>query len=184
MGRMVNMKDGREDPTVRSVIVREELKKLNSGTPWEDDISLQHPAIGLVWDSALRLAYLISVALNFGEELSVSDLVQVKGSLYTVPRGALGMTTDSARNIEKNQRVEILATDPSFENAEHLIARVLETAPSGDNNLFRIEIVQSFQGKDVAPALQDKHGFKVGQKASFSKNAPTGIYRIFPRGMV
>jgi len=181
--RIANMKSGQEDPTVLSVIVREELKKINSGTPWEDDISLQHPAIDLAWDSALRLGHLASVDLGF-EEPSTSELFKVKGSLYTVPRNALGMTTDSARNIEKNQRVEILATDQSLENAEHLIARVLDTAPSGNSGLFRLEIVQSFQGKNVAPALQDKHGFKVGQKASFSKNAPTGIYRIFPRGMV
>jgi len=182
--RMAAMKAGQESPSIRSVIVREELKKINSGTPWEDDISTQHPAIQAVWDSGLRLAYLASLETALGDDPDPTDLFTVKSSLFTVPRQALGFSSDSARNVQRDQRIEFIATDRSLENAEHLIGRVIDTSPNGNNDMFRIEIVRSFQGKDAAPSLSSKHGFKAAQKLSFPKKAPTGIYRIFPRGMV
>jgi hypothetical protein len=76
-------------------------------------------------------------------------------------------------------------TDTTQEYAEHIIGEIAKmTGPNGEPDLFEIRIIDKFQGTNVAPQLRTKHGFKTGSNAYFSQKGPTGIYRIFPQGMV
>ncbi len=84
-----------------------------------------------------------------------------------------------------NQRVMILATDKSLQNAEHLIGRVTKlSGPNGEPDRFEIRIVDTFKGADVRPRRTKKHGFKDSSNAFFRKTSPTGVYRFYDPGEV
>lgn len=182
VNRYRKIEEGLEAPTLSSVVVREELNNINSGTAWEGPISALHPAAQKFFESVKFLDKIAKQHTGFKDPLP-SHINLFGKTLHTITRGALGLKSDSAKNINMDQRVEIIATDKSLQNAEHLIGRVVDLAPNDNDDKFRIEIVGVFQGQDVKPDLTSKHHWKVGQKASFDKTAPTGIYRIFPTNM-
>lgn len=186
-GRFKAMKDGHERRTVASVVLREALKHFNSGCKWEVPVDSLSKPEQLVWDGGRRLAIMAQVTVGL-EDPGYKQLFQT-GQRYTVTRDSLGDPDPGFYGAQKKPipgtRVEILATDPTQENAEHLIGEILKmSGPNGEPNLFEIRIVDKFQGIDVAPRLRTKHGFKTGSNAFFSQKGPTGIYRIFQQGMV
>ena len=185
--RFERQKNEQERRTVSSVILRETLKKYNSNCAWETPIESLGEPEQLVWDSARRLLMMAQVTVGV-EDPGFSKMFQT-GERFTVSRDALGDPDPGFMSAQKkpeiDQRVEIIATDKSLGNAEHIIGKIERlTGPNGEPNLFEIRIVDTFQGEDVKPRLRTKHGFKAGSNAFFSQKGPTGIYRIFPQGMV
>lgn len=184
--RFTAMKQGQERPTVASVILREALKHFNSGCKWELPIdSLSEPE-SLVWQGARRLAIMAQITAGVSDP-GFKELFKT-GNRYSITRDSLGEPDPGFFGAQKkpspDTRIEILVTDPSQENAEHIIGKVLKlTGPNGEKDQFEVLILDSFQGGDVKPRLRTKHGFKAGSNAYFSQKGPTGIYRIFPEGM-
>lgn len=182
--RFTAMKNNQERRTVASVVLREGLKHFNSGCKWEVPIGSLSDPEQLVWQSAARLAVMAQVTAGI-EDPGYSKLFQT-GKRYTITRDSLGEPDPGfgGSALEPGRRVEILATDSTQENAEHLIGEVVKwSGPQGEQHLFEVRILDKFQGVDVEPRLRTKHGFKKGSNAFFSKKGPTGIYRIFPQGM-
>ncbi len=189
LNRFQSMESGGEVRTVASVVLREALKHFNSSCKWENPIdSLTEPE-KLVWDGSSRLAMLAQFTAGI-QDPGPDELFQT-GNRYTITRNSLGQVdpgfmvvdNDTKMNLPGN-RVELLVTDQTQENAEHIIGKIMKiSGPNGEPNLFEVEIVGTFQGPDVAPRLRLKHGFKVGSNAYFSQVGPTGIYKMFPKGM-
>jgi len=186
--RFAAMKNGQERRTVASVVLRESLKHFNSGCKWEYPAdSLTEPE-QLVWQGGTRLAMMAQTTSGLSPDPGFNNLFQT-GSRYSVTREALGDPDPGFYGAQQKpapgRRVEILVTDKSQEHAEHIIGEFVKlTGPNGEPNLFEVRIIDKFQGQNVAPRLRTKHGFKTGSNAFFSQKGPTGIYRIFPEGMV
>jgi hypothetical protein len=188
--RFAAMKNGQERRTVASVVLREALKHFNSGCKWENPIDTLGEPEKLVWDGATRLAIIAQTTVGLRDP-DASEMFRT-GNRYTITRDSLGTPDPGFMGASQNKkaelpgtRVEIVASDKSQANAEHIIGEIVKlTGPNGEPNLFEIRIVGTFQGADVAPRLRTKHGFKVGSNAYFSQQGPTGIYRIFPKDMV
>ena len=185
--RFEGQKKEQERRTVSSVVLRETLKKYNQNCAWETPVEGLSEPEQLVWDSARRLMMMAQVTVGV-EDPGFSKIFQT-GERYTVSRDALrdpdpGFMT-AQNKPEPGRRIEIIATDKTLEHAEHIIGKIEKlTGPNGEPNLFEVRIVDIFQGEDVKPRLRTKHGFKSGSNAFFSQKGPTGIYRIFPQGMV
>lgn len=181
------MKNGQERRTVASVVLREALKHFNSGCKWEVPIdSLSQPE-QLVWDGGRRLAVMAQVTAGI-EDPGYSKLFQT-GKRYAITRDSLDEPDPGFMGAQEKPspgtRIEVLATDATQENAEHIIGEIVKlSGPNGEPNLFEVRIIDNFQGMDVEPRLRTKHGFKKGSNAYFSQQGPTGIYRLFPQGMV
>lgn len=172
-------------PTVRSVVLREILNGLNliSKCDWDVPVDEFDKPMRMVWDDSIRL--LTMAMLMVGHTDPHSDGLFKTGKRYTMPREPLGVPDLGYHDPAINQRMMILATDKSLQNAEHLIGRVTKlSGPNGEPGKFEIRIVDTFRGEDVRPQLTKKHGFKDMSNAYFSKSAPTGIYRFYPEGTV
>lgn len=193
MKRFEAMVSGNENPTLPDVVAREELNKINSGEDWGIPQEEFSDAKKLVWHSALGLAQLAAISSGFGKKIG-SKLGSVKTfraspNMYTVMRESLGMPNLTMRSkqdkdlIAVDQRLEILAVSEDKTHAEHVIGRVSDLAPNGDPSKLLVEIIDSFQGADVTPQLSDYHNFKVGSLGVFEKRSPSGVYRVFPKGM-
>jgi len=189
LNRFEAMESGEEVRTVASVVLREALKNFNSDCNWESPIdSLSEPE-RLVWDGGSRLVNIAQFTAGI-EDPGQGDLFQTsqrftitRNSLGTVDPGFMGVDNAAKQDLI-DRRVELLATDTTQENAEHIIGKIRKmSGPNGEPNLFEVEILGTFQGADVAPRLKLKHGFKVGSNAYFSQPGPTGIFRMFPKGM-
>jgi len=185
--RFQAMKAGQERRTVASVVLREALKHFNSGCKWEVAIDSLGQPEQYVWKSGQRLAIMAQVTAGI-EDPGFKTLFQT-GKRYSITRESLGEPDPGFFGAQKKPvpgtRVEALVTDASQESAEHIIGEVVKlTGPNGEPDLFEIRIIDKFQGINVSPRLRTKHGFKVGSNAYFSQKGPTGIYRIFPQGMV
>lgn len=185
LDRFNAMKNGQEPGTVASVILRDALKHFNSGCKWEGPIdSLSEPE-QIVWNDAHRLVLMAQTTIGVKDSPELFNT----GNRFTIPRESVGMPDPGFMNSEKKpgligRRVQIIATDKTQENAEHIIGEISKlSGPNGEPNLFEVKIVGTFQGSDVSPQLRTKHGFKVGSNAYFSQTGPTGIYRIFSEGM-
>lgn len=172
--------------TVRSVIVRETLKDINSGCPWETRQDKFTDVQKLVWESGWKLAVLAEKDTGWTFKPNKTDLFET-GGLYTVPRVALGMPKVGAANIPVGRRVEIIASDSSTNYAEHLIGKVTEI--SGDKFKFKVEVVRTFKGNNVEPKLSQKHGWTFNKNSNrgtsrwFNRTGHSGIYRIYPQGV-
>ena len=181
------MKNEQERRTVASVVLREGLKHFTSGCKWEVPIdSLDEPE-KLGWESGHRLAIMAQITAGV-EDPGFKQLFQT-GQRYAITRESLNEPDPGFMGAQKKPtpgtRVEILVTDASQESAEHIIGEIVQlSGPNGEPNLFEVRIVDKFNGVDVSPRLRTKHGFKTGSNAYFSQQGPTGIYRIFPQGMV
>lgn len=171
-------------PTLRSVVLREILMDdSNTECDWNVPTSDFDAPMSLVWDDGMRLMTLAQVMANYSDPHP--DNLFKTGKRYTMPRLPLGISEQGFATPKMDQRVMILATDKSLQNAEHLIGRVSKlSGPNGESDRFEIRIVDTFQGKSTRPDLTAKHGFKALSNAYFSKNAPTGIYRFYQEGMV
>ncbi len=189
-GRFLRMTQGQDRRKISSSILREEMEKINSGCNWEGPIESLSKPEQLVWEDAKRLVHLAMMMTGFRDP-QPSSLFKT-GKRLTVPRAAFsdpdpGIPQDG---LSIGQRIEIIATDLGMENAENLIGRVSKlSGPNGEKDLFEIRIVGQFQNKDVSPGLTEKHGFKFfesnnqGSNVFFSRKGPTGIYRIFAKGV-
>lgn len=185
MKTFASMAANESPPTVRSVVLREILNGLPTikECNWDVPVDEFDKPMKLVWDGAIRLLTMAMMMVNYTDPHS--DGLFKTGKRYTMPRGPLGIPESGNYDPVINQRVMILATDKSLQNAEHLIGRVTKlTGPNGEPGRFEIRIVDTFHGDDVRPQLTKKHGFKDMSNAYFSKAAPTGIYRIYPEGTV
>ncbi len=185
--RFSAMKNEQERRTVASVILREGLKHFNSDCKWESPVDSLSKPEQLVWDGGARLAQMAQVTVGL-EDPSFKQLFQT-GKRYSITRESLDEPDPGFIGAQKKPvpgtRVEILVTDTTQEHAEHIIGEIAKmTGPNGEPDLFEIRIIDKFQGANVAPRLRTKHGFKTGSNAYFSQKGPTGIYRIFPQGMV
>jgi len=193
VGRFSDMVGGAENPTLPQVVAREELSKINSGSDWTAPQESFTDAQKLVWHSALGLAHLAAINTGFsktiGPKLEKVKTFRASPNMYTVIRESLGMPNLTMRSkqdkdlIALDQRVEILALSEDKTHAEHIIGRVADLSPNGDSSKLRVEIVDSFQGTDVTPQLSDYHNFDAGSLGIFEKRSPSGIYRVFPKGM-
>jgi len=191
--RFEAMSSGAESPTLEDVVAREELHKINSGEDWSAPTSSFSQAKNLVWRSALGLAKLASINTGFskilGRDHSNVEIFSPGPNLQTVKRESIGMPTLTMRSkqdkdlIAVDQRVELLAVGKEPGDTEHIIGRVSDLSPNGDSQKVLVEIIDEFQGKDVAPRLNESHNFKAGTLGTFAKKSPTGIYRVFPKGM-
>jgi len=188
--RFSKMRQGQERPTVSSVVLRQELEKINSGCNWDGTIESWSKPEQLVWDDAKRIMWLAMEMTGFRDPLSPS--LMKTGNRLVVTRESLGMPDPGIpeAGLSLGQRVEFLGTDESLDNVEHLMGQVTRlTGPNGEKNLFELTLVGDFQGRDVSPKLSEKHGFKFfkgtqkGSNAFFRRNSPTGIYRIFGKGV-
>ena len=189
--RFLRMREEQERPTVGSVVLREELEKINSGCNWDRPVETLSKPEQLVWDDAKRLMWLAMEMTGFRDPTPPS--LMKTGDRLLVTRQSLGMPDPGIpeNGLQLGQRVEFLGTDESLDNVEHLFGQVSKlTGHNGEKNLFELRLVGDFQGQNVSPKLSDKHGFKFfkgtgkGSNAFFRRNSPTGIYRIFPRGVV
>jgi len=186
--RFNKMLSEQERKTLASVVLREELKKINSGCEWEGPISNMSEPGRLVWSDAIRILALAQLMTGF-KDPSESELFQT-GSRFTVSKKSLGEPDPGFINAANKQgligrRVEIIATDKPMGNAEHIIGEITKlSGPSGEQDQFEVRIVDRFRGADVTPQLRAYHKFKTGSNAYFSQRGPTGIYRIFPEGMI
>ena len=185
--RFQAMKGGQERRTVASVVLREALKHFNSGCEWEVPVDSLGQPEQFVWSSGHRLAVMAQVTADI-EDPSSDELFKT-GSRYSITRESLGEPDPGFFGAQKKPvpgtRVEVLVTDATQESAEHIIGEVVKlTGPQGEPDMFEIRIIDKFQGTNVSPRLRTKHGFKVGSNVYFSQKGPTGIYRIFPAGMV
>lgn len=187
LARFQAMAAEQERRTVASVVLRDALKELNPECKWDSPVdSLDEPE-QLVWEGGRVLAIMAQITADI-QDPSYNELFET-GERYTITRESLGEPDPgfmgAAKKPEPGRRFEILATDSSQENAEHLIGELVKlSGPNGEPNMFELRIVDQFNGVDVTPKRRTKHGFKVGSNAYFSQNGPTGIYRIFPEGMV
>ncbi len=189
LNRFQAMKSEAEVRTVASVVLREALKHFNAGCKWENSIDTLSEPEKLVWESGTRLAMLAQ--FTAGIQDPVYDDLFGTGNRFTITRNSLGQVDPGFMGVDNETkmnlpgtRVEILATDQTQENAEHIIGKIMKmSGPNGEPNLFEVDIVGTFQGADVAPRLRLKHGFKVGSNAYFSQVGPTGIFKMFPKGM-
>jgi hypothetical protein len=188
--QFLRMMQGQERRRLASTVLREEMEEINSGCNWEGPIESLSKPEQLVWEDAKRLVHLAMLMTGFRDP--APETLFKTGKRLTVPRAAFGDPDPGIPQdgLSIDQRVEIVATDLGMENAEHLIGKVSRlTGPNGEKNLFEIQIVGKFQGQDVSPGLTEKHGFKFfsetnqGSNAFFSRKGPTGIYRIFPKGV-
>jgi len=185
--RFAAMKNGQERRTVASVVLREGLKHFNSGCKWENPIDTLGAPEQKVWEGGARLAIIAQITVGI-QDPGFSEMFAT-GNRFTITRDSMGETDPGFMNAQnKNgligRRIEILASDKSQENAEHIIGEIVKlSGPNGEPNLFEARVVGTFQGNDVSPRLRNKHGFKTGSNAYFSQLGPTGIYRIFPEGM-
>lgn len=174
-------------PTIRSVILREILQGINKECNWNQTTDKFDDPMRLVWKDGMRL--MVLAGMMAGHIDPDPDYLFKTGKRYTMPRTPLGLPDKGLATPKIDQRVEILATDKSLQNAEHLIGRVSKlSGPNGEQDRFEIKIVGTFQGKYVRPRLTTKHGFKFASEtqssnAFFSKNAPTGIYRFYEEGV-
>ena len=183
--KFTKMRQEQERRTVASVVLRDALKSVNAECEWENSIDTLGAPEQLVWDSARRLALMAQVTA--GIEDPTPQQLFVTGNRFAVSRDSLGDPDPgfmgASKKPEPGRRVEILVTDESMANAEHIIGKIEKlSGPNGEPDLFEVRIIGTFQGNNVAPTLRDKHGFKTGSNAYFSQNGPTGIYRIFPSG--
>lgn len=185
--RFSAMNNGQEVRTVASVVLRESLKNFNSECKWENPVDTLSEPERLVWESGQRLAIMAQATVGITDP-DFTSLFQT-GQRFTITRKSLGdpdpgFMGAASKATLPGRRVEILATDKSQANAEHIFGEVLKlTGPNGEPNLFEVRILDTFQGSDVSPRLRTKHGFKVGSNAYFSQQGPTGIFRIYPEGM-
>ena len=185
--RFAAMKNGQERRTVASVVLREALKHFNPQCKWEVPVDSLGEPERLVWDGGRRLAIMAQVTIGI-EDPGFSTLFKT-GNRYSITRDSLGDPDPGFMGAQKKneligRRVEVLVTDKTQENAEHIIGRIEKlSGPNGEPSLFEVRIVDKFQGIDVAPRLHTKHGFKTGSNAYFSQKGPTGIYRIFQAGV-
>lgn len=184
--RFLNQIAENEYRTVGPVILRQELDKIDPSCGWDGDIDKMDEPAKLVWDDAKLIATLAAWMTEF-EDPAQWQIFRT-GDRRTVTRESLGMPDPgfmgASTQIALNQRVEIIAAQKdSFEHSEHLIAKVTKTmGPDGEPDMFEVQIVDTFNGKDVSPKLTSHHGFSKSSKAYFSKNGPTGVYRIYPVG--
>lgn len=191
--RFKAMADASESPTLPEVVAREELNKINSGEDWGAPVEDFSKAKTLAWYSALGLARLATVQTGFakilGKELEKVELFRSSPNMYTVMRESLGMPNLTMRSkqdkdlIAVDQRVELLAVSQDKEHAEHIIGRVSDLAPNGDPEKIAIEVIDTFQGVDTTPQLTAHHGFGPGSLGIFNKRSPSGVYRVFPKGL-
>jgi len=189
LNRFQSMESGGEVRTVASVVLREALKHFNSSCQWDFPIdSLSEPE-KLVWEGGSRLVMLAQFTAGM-QDPGPDELFQT-GQRFTITRNSLGQVDPGFMGVDNETkmnlpgtRVELLVTDQTQENAEHIIGKIMKmSGPNGEPNLFEVDIVGTFQGSDVAPRLRLKHGFKVGSNAYFSQVGPTGIFKMFPKGM-
>jgi len=189
LNRFAAMNNGQESRTVASVVLRDALKHFNAGCNWEGPIDSLGEPEKLVWDSGHRLAIMAQVTVGL-QDPSHDQMFQT-GERFTITRNSLGTDDPGFVGVSSEQkqaligrRVELIASDESQENAEHIIGEIVNmSGPNGEPNMFEVRIVGTFQGSDVAPRLRLKHRFKVDSNAFFSQKGPTGIYRIFQEGM-
>lgn len=186
LARLKDMKNGAERRTVASVVLREALKHFNSGCKWEGSISSLSEPEKLVWSGGQRLAIIAQTTAGIVDP-SYDDLFRT-GNRLSITRDSLGDPDPGFFGAQTKPvpgtRVEVLVTDETQENAEHIIGEVVKlSGPNGENDKFEIKFISTFQGANVTPNLTSKHGFKVGSNAYFSQKSPTGIYRIFPKDM-
>jgi hypothetical protein len=194
--RIAGMASGAESPIPPSMVLREALTQIDSelddfiSCRWDGPISNMGEQASLVWDGALRL---MAMAMKTrGIEGPESSGLLGSDERLVVPRTALGMPDpgfDGISQADKDKlvgvRVGFIATDKSMQNAEYVIGKIRKaTGPSGEKNMFEVEVVSTFDGKNVSPELTKHHGFKVGSNAYFSMKTPTGIYRRYKSGMV
>lgn len=186
--RFSKMMSEEERKTVASVVLREELKRINSGCEWEAPIDSLGKPEQLVWSDGVRLLALAQMMTGFRDPSSAS--LFETGSRLTVSKKSLGEPDPGFMGSSNKQgligrRTELIATDEGMASSEHIIGEIVKlNGPSGEPDQFEVRIVDRFRGNDVTPQLRSKHGFKTGSNAYFSQRGPTGIYRIFPEGMV
>lgn len=169
-------------PTLRSVVLREILLGINNKCNWNAPTDKFDKVMKLVWDDGIRLMVLAQMMAGYTDPHP--DNLFKTGKRYTMPRMPLGMPDPGASKVELNQRVEIIATDKSLQNAEHIFGRISKlSGPNGEPDRFEIKIVPEFQSSYVVPKRTEKHGFKELSNAYFSKNSPTGIYRFYGIGV-
>ena len=169
-------------PTLRSVILREILSEINNECNWNEPTSEFDGPMEHVWDDGIRLMVLAQMMAGYNDPHP--DHLFKTGKRYTMPRAPLGMNDPGAAGVKMDQRVEIIATDKSLQNAEHLFGRVSKlSGPNGESDRFEIRIVPEFQNRHVVPKRTEKHGFKQSSNAYFSKMSPTGIYRFYAPGV-
>ena len=169
-----------------SVVLREALKHFNSGCKWEGVIDSLSAPEKLVWSGGQRLAVIAQATAGI-EDPSHEELFRT-GNRSSITRSSLGDPDPGFFGAQvkpvPGTRVEVLVTDGTQENAEHIIGEVVKlSGPNGEVDQFEIRFIDTFQGANVTPNLTSKHRFKVGSNAYFSQKSPTGIYRIFPKDM-
>jgi len=159
--------------TVRSVALREQLEEL-TGCNWHIPIDEMDPAEYLMWESANQLAGAIE------REVGIAMPTEPKGEYpFVIARERVGKP-QIYFDPSIDQRVEFIATDESMQHAEHVFGKVVDV--TADSAL--VEVVGVFADDDVSPDFGHKHGFTVGTQKQFPKKTPSGIYRMYPKGLV
>ncbi len=92
--------------------------------------------------------------------------------------------------IEPGRRVELVVGEyktpdwprPPFFHSEPVIARVISQSPGQGPY---VEIVGTFDGRDVSPHFANRHGFDVGRRLRLPGpgSATTAIYKVMPAGV-
>lgn len=108
-----------------------------------------------------------------------------------IGRGYLGMPDIGVPGkmfLEPGRRVELLVGDyrgksewprPPFFHSDRVVARVIE---SKDGRPL-VQIVGTFQGEDVSPRYDHKHGFRVGRVLRLPGTGTTAIRKVYPSGV-
>jgi len=189
-----------------SLTTRDILKRLMPNCEW--DIDIKHtPGVHYqymnkeqynLWLSVLHLATAASrqsykVPYRIGGSSPRGNLLipDIHRPGLIVGRGYLNMP-DLAKpgsfTLEPGRRVELIAADyrrvelpyPHMYYSERLYAYVVGS--SGGTPI--VEILSTFNNKDVSPKFSRHHGFEVGERIHLNSKITTGIRRIFKSGIV
>jgi hypothetical protein len=181
--------------TTQSATARIILHQLAPECDWDLDLrpTFGHPGFGK-WQYNLFVSvwYLVAAAsAQIGITIRPNSLMKPidNPNGLIIGRGYLGLSDIGIPGkvfIPAGRRIELLAGEylpsewprPRFFHAEPLIARVINS----DDGRPTVEVLGTFQDRDVSPRYSHKHGIQVGRRLRLPGTGTTGIRMIYPEG--
>lgn len=184
-----------ESRTSQSATARAVLSQLAPECDWYLDLRPTFGHYGFDKDQYnffVSTWYLVAAAsAHLGLTVRPNSLMKPVGDPrgLVIGRGYLGLWdvgTPGKVFLPAGRRIEILVGEytpnelprPPFFHAEPLVARVIDSG--GGRPL--VEILATFQGRDVTPRYSHKHGFYVGRRLRLPGTGTTAIRSILPAG--
>lgn len=155
-----------KEPSVRSVMVRRALEDVAPNCDWWVDVGDMTPAQQLVFAGATELEKVAERELGWTHPTTSRKNM--------IPREYLGLPTTGDLQLQTGQAVELLVVEgPQMDFGEHVIAK--QVAPGV------VQVWDRFREQDVSPRFGHRHGFSVGTQVGIETQAPTSVYRVYPK---